>query len=84
MVGITYLNSGGEPVRKQQVHGEIVAANPAEGIVIRRGDQSTLNMPPDLDRLEPAAPGTYTLKETGEMVVDPDFVCFVRFTPPVS
>jgi len=84
LIGITHLNSSEQPVRKQQIHGVIIAIDETQGIVVQRSDESLFHLPPDLDQLQPAAPGCYHLRETGETVEDPDFVGFVTVTPPVS
>ena len=40
------------------------------------------SLPPDPDAFQPAAPGRYTLKTTGEVVVDPDFLAAWTVHPP--
>jgi hypothetical protein len=49
----------------------------AQGITLRllgKRAGETFVLPPDLDALHPAQPGSYRLRQTGEIVVDPDFV----------
>ena len=38
------------------------------------GSDETYTLPPDLRNYEPAAPGEYRLRSTGEVVADPDFI----------
>ena len=72
IVGLTYLNHDGSVRQRLQFYGTIEVASAAQGIRIRRrglGDLFTL--PPDFRSLQPARPGTYTLKSTGETIDDP-------------
>ena len=55
-----------------------VASADRSGIAIRLDGQRAgeiFNLPPDLRSFERASPGEYRLKSTGEMVVDPDYLC---------
>jgi hypothetical protein len=86
LVGVTYFNSDGAELRRVQLHG-IVASASAKGIMLslrgkRRGE--TFTLPPDLDAITNAAPGTYRLRETGETVVDPDLLITWGVWPPVD
>ena len=85
LVGITVEDRRGALKRKEQFHGRVVAVDARTGIRLsllgkRRGEEATL--PPETDVFEPAAKGTYTLKASGERVVDPDFTCTWRLTEP--
>jgi len=58
----------------EQFHGIIDRVNLQEGLVLKlHGSDKERRLPPDLTRLEPAKPGQYRLKATGEIVLDPDF-----------
>ena len=61
-------------VRQEQLHGEIVRASPEDGIVIRQANGEEFKMPPDLTLLEPAQTGEYSLRSSGEVVVNPDYI----------
>jgi hypothetical protein len=75
LVGVTHRNRNKEVTGVEQFHGEIIRASRTEGIILRlSGSGEERWLPPDLSRLEPAAPGNYRLKATGEIVVDPDFL----------
>ncbi|MGB7589031.1 MAG: hypothetical protein WBM00_10020 [Solirubrobacterales bacterium] len=51
------------------------AADERHGFALRRADTGDLEwLPPDLRAFKPAEPGEYTLRPTGEVVVDPDFL----------
>ena len=76
LVGVTHVGADGAVVRQEQVHGVIVGAS-AYGIDVElRGTHEGVvwRMPPFLDELAVAAPGTYRLRASGESVVDPDFL----------
>ncbi|MDS4074569.1 MAG: hypothetical protein RKO68_01160 [Candidatus Accumulibacter sp.] len=76
LVGITYVESDGSLIEQQQFFGEVQSAHPRQGILLtlngrRAGEQ--YNLPPDTRSINPAAPGEYRLRSTGEVVVDPDY-----------
>ena len=74
LVAQTIVVEGAEPERVQY-HGRIESADPGHGLSIRRADNGELEwLPPDLRAYFPAEPGIYTLKSTGEEVVDPDYL----------
>lgn len=84
LVGLTYLSYDGKLLRRQQLHGKIKSASPA-GILIELAGASageTWNMPPALDLIRKADPGIYSLKESGEQVENPDFICTWTITKP--
>jgi len=86
IVGLTYLNQAGEFVEQRQFHGEIVSAS-GEGIVIalagnRAGEYWT--MPPSLESVRNAAAGEYRLRETGEVIVDPDLMVTWTINAPAN
>jgi len=74
LVGKTIVVEGADPERVQ-FHGRIESADPRNGLAIRRADNDELEwLPPDLRAYSLADPGIYTLRSTGEEVVDPDFL----------
>lgn len=77
LIGIRYYEVDAAErkfVGQEQLHGEIVRANPEDGIVIRQTNGEEFKMPPDLSMLEPAPKAEYKLRATGEVVVNPDYV----------
>jgi hypothetical protein len=75
LVGVSYLEPGSDRVlRLEQFHGVVARASREEGVILRLNDGTERWLPPDLSRLEPASPGSYRLKGTGEAVVDPDYL----------
>jgi hypothetical protein len=88
LLGITYEDSEGNVERQQQLHGVITSAT-RDGIAISlRGihDGTTWNMPPALDSIRPAEPGTYTLRSTNETIENPDLLAtwLVAKGPPAD
>jgi hypothetical protein len=76
LVGLTYIDHEGNQTRRVQLHGVVENAAP-NGITIRlRGprDGESWNMPPDLRAISAAAPGIYTLHDTGERIENPDLL----------
>ena len=75
VIGITNEDAFGNVVNKQQMHGVIERVTPGAIEISLRGRQqgTTYKLPPDLRSLFPARPGEYRLRETGEVVVDPDY-----------
>jgi hypothetical protein len=83
LVGVTHRNRNEEVTGIEQFHGEIIRASREEGIILRlSGSGEERWVPPDLSRLEPANPGNYKLKASGEVVVDPDFLSSWTVYPP--
>ena len=85
LVGITYAEPAGD--RMEQLYGVVERAAPDEGILLtlhgsRDGEEFWL--PPDLTNLQPAGPGRYRLRSTGEVVVDPDYTATWTVHPPKS
>jgi hypothetical protein len=76
LAGVTYIDAAGRPIEQKQIHGKVVRANRDEGIVLRlepSGDE--FKLPPVIGAFEPAEPGEYRLRSTGEVVTDPDYLC---------
>lgn len=74
LVGITHRSLEDKVVSLEQFHGTIVRLSPREGLVIKLNNSNEERIiPPDISRLEMARPGHYTLKKTGEVVIDPDY-----------
>ncbi|MFP4003961.1 MAG: hypothetical protein ACLFV8_09315 [Alphaproteobacteria bacterium] len=85
IVGLAYLEPAGE--RLEQLYGVVVEADPHDGVTLRlEGSRSgeMYTLPPDLRAFFPAPPGEYRLRQTGEVVVDPDFTTRWEVTPPAD
>ncbi len=86
LMGITYLDSQGNIQHSLQLHGTVVAAEKRDSIQFKIEndplptsvdfpEDGIFALPPDIKALKPADKGIYTLKSTGEDVVDPDLIC---------
>jgi hypothetical protein len=60
-------------VRQTQQHG-INARITDRGIFIKAPNGEEFSLPPDLNSLIPARPGTYRMRSTGEVIDDPDYL----------
>ena len=76
LIGITHRASNGDATSQEQIHGVIVSAAPSGITVALRGakEGQFWVMPPAVELLEHARPGTYTLRSTGEKVENPDLL----------
>ena len=75
LVGLTYLRPDGEVDSRLQFHG-IVESVRQDVIEVRRADNGDIfTLPPASEAFEPAPLGEYRMTSTGEVVVDPDFIC---------
>ena len=85
VIGITYMTHDDVLISQEQFQGRITAYHPINGIHLellgcREGEPYRL--PPDLKQLKKAEPGEYTLRSTGEVVIDPDYTTFWTLVRP--
>ena len=83
LVGLTFDDPAGQ--RQEQFYGTVMSTDPDQGITLRlEGSRSgeLYTLPPDLRAFHPARPGEYRLRQTGELVTDPDYTSSWTFTPP--
>ena len=82
LIGLTYVDERGDVTRQEQRHGLIVRADD-EGVTVqlagRTGDE--MRLPPAREAFEPAAEGEYRLRQTGEVVVNPDLIATWTIEP---
>jgi len=75
VVGLTHVDADQKPMRFTQLHGFVVRVNRVEGIVLEQPDGSEYKLPPSLEGFQKAPEGmACTLRSTGEIVEDPDYV----------
>ncbi len=75
IAGITFRDDDGRDVEYFQTHGRIVEVDDTNGIVLEKADGSgRFHLPPNLEWLKPARPGSYRLRATGKMVINPDYL----------
>jgi hypothetical protein len=87
LIGVTVLDAAGGVTDKFQVYGRVSSADQTGGIDVKlRGNREgeTYTLPPDTRAFRRAKPGNYTLKATGEVVVDPDFTTSWTFQQSAS
>ena len=85
LLGVTYLDSNNQLLAQRQWFGTILTFNNSEGIRIQlRNSAWPCCLPPDPRGIHKAKPGTYTLKSTGEEVVDPDYLATWTSTRPAD
>jgi hypothetical protein len=74
LVGLTYLDHNEQVLEQVQLHGHIVGIDDDVITVKLFSSGEEVTLPPDLSVFKEASPGDYTLRSTGEVVSDPDFV----------
>ena len=74
LIGITYYTDEQEFIEQKQYWGVVTEANEAR-VCIKQKDGGEFSLPGDLSSTMRARPGEYKLRSTGEVVVDPDFLC---------
>lgn len=76
LIGVTYLDSKGNFIEQEQMHGVLKAASPQGISITLKGSRNgqSWNMPPSLDVISLAQPGIYTLKETSEAIENPNLL----------
>ncbi len=81
LVGMTYVDNDGEPIEQRQKHGVVVRADD-EGVYVRQsGSGEEFWLPPHRASFQEAEKGEYQLRETGEVVVDPDLLATWTIRP---
>ena len=81
LIGLTYYSKYGELIERKQLFGTVIKSD-NNGITIRKADNKTFTLPPDLSAINIAAPGEYRLKSTSEIVVNPNYLAVYNITKP--
>ena len=75
LIGVTYTDKDDNVLSRKQWWGVVEDASMRGGIrVSLRNSADPCVLPPDLGAIRRAAPGEYRLKESGEVVLNPDFL----------
>ena len=75
LIGITHTDSEGKMLSRSQIFGSVTIANRDQGICIRNSQSDEEKwFPPDTRGIEPARPGQYRNRATGEVVDNPDYL----------
>ncbi|WP_285596070.1 hypothetical protein [Kineosporia sp. NBRC 101731] len=74
LVGITFLDESGNVTNARQFCGRVLEV--ADGVVTveHPGEPEPAVLPADIGAYRKASTGRYTLRDTGEIIVDPDFI----------
>ena len=84
LVGVTYLDSFGKEIERLQLHGVVETVGESGVRLALKGTRlgETWVMPPTLESISAARPGTYTLHSTGEVIENPDLLSTWSVTKP--
>lgn len=77
LIEVSYMKADGDLDHRAQFFGEVIAAEPERGFLVRLGGTRQSEhcwVPPVKEGIRRADPGVYRLRRTGEEVVDPDYV----------
>jgi hypothetical protein len=74
LVGVTEVDHAGTVLRQRQFHGRVLRASATEGVILLDPEGREHWVPLHRDAYEPAEPGEYRLRSTGEVVVDPTWL----------
>jgi len=80
LVGITYVGKRKRPDELTEFAGIVIEVDPLVAIDI--GGDEPFTLPPSHGAYSVASPGIYTLRSTGEVVENPDFVATWTVQPP--
>ena len=78
---MTFYDKNNEFTEQKQNWGEIVAVN-ENTVHIKKMNGEEFSIPNDLSAIEPAEPGEYKLRSTGEVVKNPDYLSTWIITRP--
>ncbi len=75
LIGIAYVDKEDKLLERKQWWGIVESASTDIGIrVALKNSSDPCVLPPDLNAVRRAPPGEYRLKESGEIIKDPDFL----------
>ncbi|MER2253358.1 hypothetical protein ABS772_25880 [Methylorubrum podarium] len=83
LVGLTYVDSEGVLLSREQVFGIVETVDAQAGIVIRTRDEGEpFTVAPLLEAIEVGEPGLYQLADQDRIVENPDFTALFTVTKP--
>lgn len=74
LVGVNRCDSNKAVISTDQIHGKVLRASEAEGLVVSLSSGDEFSLPPLLSCYQPAEEGVYTLKSTNEKIQNPDYI----------
>jgi hypothetical protein len=82
LVGVTMVDHAGRVMERRQFHGKVVHASVEDGVTLvdQAGDEHWL--PLDPQAYEPAEPGEYELRSTGQVILHPTWLTKWIVSPP--
>jgi hypothetical protein len=87
LISVTYVDAQGQAENGVEMHGVVESAAPDGIRVSLRGarDGQSWTMPPDLSAISTADAGRYGIRETGEIIENPELIAiWTVATPPKS
>ena len=84
LIGLTYYEADGTFSEQKQAFGRITNFRRGQWIVVQLDDGEIFELPPDRSAIQPASPGEYRLRSTGQIVTNPDYLCSYTVTKPVK
>jgi hypothetical protein len=82
LVGVTLVDHSGRVTERRQFHAKVVHASVKDGVTLIDADGDEHWLPLNREAYEPAEPGEYELRSTGQVVVDPTWLTKWIVTPP--
>jgi len=82
LVGVTMVDHAGRVKELRQFHAQVVHASVENGVTLVDTEGGEHWLPLDPEAYEPAEPGEYKLRSTGQVVVDPTWVTKWIVSPP--
>jgi hypothetical protein len=74
LIGITRIDHLGNEIDQIQCHGYFESIDDVIHIRLKDTNED-FTLPPDLSVFQKAQPGEYRLRSTGEVVINPDYLC---------
>ncbi|WCO65566.1 hypothetical protein PO878_13765 [Iamia majanohamensis] len=81
VVSIEYRDADGSGGETVQLHGRVIAVGD-DVMTLEAPDGSQFDLPPAPEAFQPAEPGHYRLRPSGEVVVDPDLAAVWTVAAP--
>jgi hypothetical protein len=82
LVGVTMVDHAGRVKERRQFHAQVVQASAEDGVTLVDSEGGEHWLPLDPEAYEPAEPGEYELRSTGQVVVDPTWLTKWIVRPP--
>src|SRR5690242_12211924 len=82
LVGVTHVDQAGHVVEQKQFHGTVIRASVREGVILLDQQGREHWVPLMRDAFQPADPGEYRLRSTGEVVTNPTWLTTWTVHPP--